>query len=109
VVCAVSHASILALSPHLVPLKGTGWPFGRWICSLIQEARPDWMYLLAVVHERRQCPSARQKVHVSARGPKRRNMEAALVLGEGVVGAGIGAVAGALHGCGGGGDGAGAW
>jgi hypothetical protein len=29
VVCKVSHVSILALRLHLMPSKGTGWPFGR--------------------------------------------------------------------------------
>jgi hypothetical protein len=29
VACKVSHVSILTLSPHLMPLKGTSWLFGR--------------------------------------------------------------------------------
>ena len=41
VVCEVSQASILALSLCLVPSKGTGWLFGRWIQSLIQATHPD--------------------------------------------------------------------
>src|SRR5260221_7132373 len=67
-VCAVSHASILALSPPLALSNGTGCPFGRWIRSPTILARPDMTYSWAMAHWRTRWSWAVQKEQPLVRG-----------------------------------------
>ena len=102
--CEVSQASILAFIPRLEPSKGTGCPFGKWICSSMIEARPEVRYSFTIGHERTRWPCAQQKAQKSGRGRKKE--VGAPVLAGGATGTGVCAVVGALQGCGIGGGGA---